>query len=116
MARLRRSTAKYVRSALLSQFRKVYLARLMEAVRNRVREGNGAWRTVTILWDVEPIRPGYEMAEAIPSPAPRGRKTELEQYEEELRKWKRARSIARTKVAKYSRLVRYHRKREATPQ
>jgi O6-methylguanine-DNA--protein-cysteine methyltransferase len=41
---------------------------------------------------------------------------QLAEYERQLKVWKRRRTIARGKVAKYARLVRYHRKpREKQP-
>ena len=41
---------------------------------------------------------------------------QLSEYERQLKAWKRRRTIARGKVAKYARLVRYHRKpREKQP-
>lgn len=113
MARLRRSTARYVRSALLAQFRKQFLPRLLEGIRYRMRDGVTPWRPQSLLWELDDIRPGVDMAESIPSPARSAKKTQLEEYEAALRKWKRARSVARSKVTKYSRLVRYHRKQGA---
>jgi hypothetical protein len=50
---------------------------------------------------------------ALPAARREPKAGQLAEYERQLRAWKRRRTIARTKVAKYARLVRYHRKTPA---
>jgi hypothetical protein len=48
---------------------------------------------------------------ALPAARREPKAGQLAEYERQLQAWKRRRTIARNKVAKYARLVRYHRKR-----
>ena len=60
-------------------------------------------------------RSGIEAMAALPT-ARREPKSKGCEYERQLKVWKRRRTIARAKVAKYARLVRYHNKsREKQP-
>jgi hypothetical protein len=76
-----------------------------------------AWTPFKTIIDLSFLRTGIEAMAALPT-ARREAKPEgqLDEYERQLKAWKRRRTIARTKVAKYARLVRYHRKpREKQP-
>lgn len=115
MARMRKTTADFVRTALMRAFRKNHIPNLVAAVAGRVARGEKDWRTYTVNVSLEAIRPGVEMMDSIPAPA-RRKRTQLEEYAAELKKWRRMRTTARAKVAKYSRLVRYHRSLEQQPE
>jgi hypothetical protein len=114
MARMKSGTAKFVRRELLKLFRRDYLPTGVTDVATRLRsQGAGtrmAWQPWSLMMNVALLQSGVELAEAMPD-AGRGKApSRLERYEAELRAWKRRRTIARNKVAKYARLVRYHRK------
>lgn len=110
MARLNRATAKFVRQELMKLFRTVHLRGLVAAVGQRMQESAVPWKPLGTFINLDRLRAGVELMEAIPSAGRGTPPTKLERYEAELRKWKRRRTIAQTKVAKYARLVRYHRK------
>jgi hypothetical protein len=110
---MKSGAAKFVRRELLKMFRK-YLPEGVHIVQKRLA-GNGVsstgeWHKWEAWLPIDKLRAGVELAEAMPD-AGRGKApSRLERYEAELRAWKRRRTIARTKAAKYARLVRYHRK------
>lgn len=114
MARLNRATSAFVRRELLKLFRLRSLPYLAGVVASRMKShapgSNQAWPIATVHIDVERIRPGVELMESIPGASRGVAPTKLERYVAELKRWKRRRTIAQSKVAKYARLVRYHRK------
>jgi hypothetical protein len=98
----------------MRSFRKVHVPNLVENIAHKVSKGSKFWNGYTLTLNLEPLRSGVEMMESIPTPA-RRKPTQLEQYAAELRKWRRMRTTARKNVAKFSRLVRYHRSLEKQP-
>jgi hypothetical protein len=110
MPKFTRLTSQYVRRELLRLLRKKYLPLLARHI-YRQRADASTWPSLALPIDVEPLRAGIEALAAMPA-ARREQKAErqLEEYERQLKAWKRRRTIARNKVAKYARLVRYHRK------
>jgi hypothetical protein len=111
MPRFTRLTSQYVRRELLRLLRRKYLPLLARHI-YRQPAAAPTWPALALPIDVEPLRAGIEALAAMPAarrePKPEG---QLAEYERQLKAWKRRRTIARTKVAKYARLVRYHRKR-----
>lgn len=110
-ARFTRLTARYVRRELLKHLRQKTLPALVRHVQWQPADGS-EWQLFKALIDVSHLRAGVEALAALPTarrdasdPAER----QLRDYERQLTAWKRRRTIARTKVAKYARLVRYHR-------
>jgi hypothetical protein len=95
-------------------FRRADVPNLVAAIAGKFSRGESRWGSYTIYFDLEPLQRGVEMMESIPTPA-RRKPTQLEQYAAELRKWRRMRTTARKNVAKFSRLVRYHRSLEKQP-
>lgn len=110
MARMNRATNKFVRQELMKLFRTVHLRGLVAAVGQRIRDNKVPWPPLGTFINLDRLRPGVELMQAIPGASRGTAPTKLERYEAELRRWKRRRTIAQSKVAKYSRLVRYHRK------
>ena len=111
-----RLTSQYVRRELLRLLRRKYLPILARHIYRQPADAS-TWPTLALAIDVEPLRTGVEAMAALPA-ARREAKPEgqLDEYERQLKAWKRRRTIARTKVAKYARLVRYHQKsREKQP-
>jgi hypothetical protein len=95
-------------------FRKHHVPKLVFNIASKVSSGQKPWSEFTLYLNLDSLRSGVEMMESIPTPA-RRKPTQLEQYAAELRKWRRMRTTARKNVAKYSRLVRYHRSLEKQP-
>ena len=110
MPRFTRLTSQYVRRELLRLLRRKYLSLLARLIYRQPADAS-TWPTLALAIDVEPLRTGIEAMAALPT-ARREAKPDgqLAEYERQLKAWKRRRTIARTKVAKYARLVRYHRK------
>jgi hypothetical protein len=110
MPRFTRLTSRYVRRELLRLLRRKYLPILARHIHRQPADAS-TWPTLALAIDVEPLRTGIEAMAALPT-ARREAKPEgqLAEYERQLKAWRRRRTIARTKVAKYARLVRYHRK------
>jgi hypothetical protein len=98
----------------MRQFRKLHVPNLVANIAGKVSRGEKVWGGYPLTLYLEPLRSGVEMMESIPTPA-RRKPTQLEQYAAELRKWRRMRTTARKNVAKFSRLVRYHRSLEKQP-
>jgi O6-methylguanine-DNA--protein-cysteine methyltransferase len=109
-----RLTSRYVRRELLRLLRRKYLSLLARHVQRQPADAS-PWSTLAVSIDVSSLRTGIEAMAALPTarrePKPKGC-----EYERQLKVWKRRRTIARGKVAKYARLVRYHKKpREKQP-
>lgn len=104
-----RLTSRYVRRELMRLLRTKYLPILARHVQYQPADSS-AWTPFRAVIDLSSMRTGIEAMAALPTarrePQPKGC-----EYERQLRAWKRRRTIARAKVAKYARLVRYHRKR-----
>jgi hypothetical protein len=98
----------------MRSFRKVFVPYVVSNIAGKVSRGEKAWSGYALTLNLESLRSGVEMMESIPTPA-RRKPTQLEQYAAELRKWRRMRTTARKNVAKFSRLVRYHRSLEKQP-
>ena len=116
MPRFTRLTSQYVRRELLRLLRRKYLPLLARHIYRQPADAL-TWPALALPIEVEPLRAGIEALAAMPAarrePKPEG---QLAEYERQLKVWKRRRTIARGKVAKYARLVRYHRKpREKQP-
>ena len=109
-----RLTSRYVRRELMRLLRRKYLPLLARHVQYQPADSS-AWTPFKTVIDVSSLRTGIEAMAALPTarrePKPKGC-----EYERQLKVWKRRRTIARGKVAKYARLVRYHKKpREKQP-
>lgn len=114
MPKFTRLTSQYVRRELLRLLRKKYLPLLTRHIYRQPADAR-TWPTLALPIDVEPLRTGIEAMAALPT-ARREPKSKGCEYERQLKAWKRRRTIARAKVAKYARLVRYHSKpREKQP-
>ena len=116
MPRFTRLTSQYVRRELLRLLRRKYLPLLARHIYRQPADAS-TWPALALPIEVEPLRAGIETLAAMPA-ARREPKAggQLAEYERQLKVWKRRRTIARGKVAKYARLVRYHRKpREKQP-
>ena len=114
MPRFTRLTSHYVRRELLRLLRKKYLPLLARHIYRQPADAR-TWPTLALPIDVEPLRTGIEAMAALPT-ARREPKSKGCEYVRQLKVWKRRRTIARAKVAKYARLVRYHSKpREKQP-
>jgi predicted metal-dependent hydrolase len=109
MPRFTRLTSQYVRRELLRLLRRKYLPLLARHI-YRQRADASTWPALALPIEVEPLRAGIEALAAMPT-ARREPKGQLDEYERQLKAWKRRRTIARNKVAKYARLVTYHKKR-----
>lgn len=113
--RFTRLTARYVRRELLRVLRRKYLPLLARHVQCQPTDP-GAWAPFKTLIDVSFLRTGIEALAAMPSPRREPKPCgALAEYERRLKAWKRRRSIARSKVARYGRLVRYHRQSRKKP-
>lgn len=106
MPRFTRLTSQYVRRELLRLLRKKYLPLLARHIYRQPADAR-TWPTLALPIDVEPLRTGIEALAAMPAAR---REPKGCEYERQLKAWKRRRTIARNKVAKYARLVRYHKK------
>ena len=114
MPRFTRLTSQYVRRELLRLLRRKYLPLLARHIYRQPADAL-TWPALALPIEVEPLRAGIEALAAMPA-ARREPKGQLAEYERQLKAWRRRRTIARGKVAKYARLVRYHRKpREKQP-
>ena len=116
MPRFTRLTSQYVRRELLRLLRRKYLPLLARHIYRQPADAL-TWPALALPIEVEPLRAGIEALAAMPA-ARREPKAggQLAEYERQLKAWRRRRTIARGKVAKYARLVRYHRKpREKQP-
>jgi hypothetical protein len=109
-------TRRYVRRELLRLLREKYLPLLVRHVQWQPADGM-EWQPFKTMIALGRLRPGVEALAAMPAarrdaigPAER----QLRDYERQLTAWKRRRTIARTKVAKYARLVRYHRAKQGS--
>ena len=108
MPRFTRLTSQYVRRELLRLLRRKYLPLLARHIYRQPADAS-TWPALALPIEVEPLRAGIEAMAALPT-ARREPKAKGCEYERQLKVWKRRRTIARGKVAKYARLVRYHRK------
>ncbi|MGI9177259.1 MAG: hypothetical protein ACR2IT_05320 [Pirellulales bacterium] len=108
MPKFTRLTSRYVRRELLRLLRRKYVPLLARHIYRQPADAR-TWSTLALPIDVEPLRTGIEAMAALPA-ARREPEGQLARYERELTAWRRRRTIARGKVAKYARLVRYHRK------
>ena len=109
-----RLTSRYVRRELLRLLRRKYLPLLARHIYRQPADAL-TWPALALPIEVEPLRAGIETMAALPT-ARREPKAKGCEYERQLKAWRRRRTIARGKVAKYARLVRYHRKpREKQP-
>ena len=114
MPRFTRLTSQYVRRELLRLLRRKYLPLLARHIYRQPADAL-TWPALALPIEVEPLRTGIEAMAALPT-ARREPKAKGCEYERQLKAWRRRRTIARGKVAKYARLVRYHRKhREKQP-
>ena len=109
-----RLTSRYVRRELMRLLRTKYLPLLARHVQYQPTDSS-AWAPFKTVIDVSYLRTAIETMAALPTarrePKPKGC-----EYERQLKVWRRRRTIARGKVAKYARLVRYHKKpREKQP-
>jgi hypothetical protein len=111
MPRLTRLTSQYVRRELQRVFRDKYLPSVARHIVAQRADGGGRWEPFRIMFDIESMRPMIEAMEALPrARVERRSASPLREYSRELTIWKRRRTTARARVAKYARLVRYHRK------
>jgi hypothetical protein len=111
MPRLTRLTSQYVRRELQRVFRDKYLPSVARHIVAQRADGGGRWEPFRIMLDIESMRPMIEAMEALPrARIERKPASPLREYQRELTIWKRRRTTARARVAKYARLVRYHRK------
>lgn len=110
MPRFTRLTSQYVRRELLRLLRRKYLPLLARHIYRQSADVS-TWPALALPIDVEPLRAGIEALAAMPAARREPKDGQLAEYERQLKAWKRRRTIARTKVAKYARLVTYHRKR-----
>jgi hypothetical protein len=110
MPRFTRLTSQYVRRELLRLLRRKYLPLLARHIYRQPADAS-TWPALALPIDVEPLRAGIEALAAMPAARREPKAGRLAEYERQLKAWKRRRTIARTKVAKYARLVTYHRKR-----
>lgn len=110
MPRFTRLTSQYVRRELLRLLRRKYLPLLARHIYRQPADAS-TWPALALPIDVEPLRAGIEALAALPAARREPKAGQLAEYERQLQAWKRRRTIARNKVAKYARLVRYHRKR-----
>jgi hypothetical protein len=110
MPRFTRLTSQYVRRELLRLLRRKYLPLLARHIYRQPADAS-TWPALALPIDVEPLRAGIEAMAALPAARREPKAGQLAEYERQLQAWKRRRTIARNKVAKYARLVRYHRKR-----
>ena len=110
MPKLTRLTSQYVRRELLGLFRRKYLPLLVRHICRQPTDGS-TWPALAVPFDVESVRPMFEALEALPrARIQRKPESPLRKYQKELTIWKRRRTTARARVAKYTRLVRYHAK------
>ena len=110
MPKLTRLTSQYVRRELLGLFRRKYLPLLVRHICRQPTDGS-TWPALAVPFDVESVRPMFEALEALPrARIQRKPASPLREYSRELTIWKRRRTTARARVAKYTRLVRYHAK------
>ena len=110
MPRLTRLTSQYVRRELQRVFRDKYLPSVARHIVAQRADGGGRWEPFRIMFDIESMRPMIEAMEALPrARVERRSASPLREYSRELTIWKRRRTTARARVAKYARLVRYHR-------
>ena len=115
MPKFTRLTSQYVRRELLRLLRRKYLPLLARHIYRQPADAS-TWPALALPIDVEPLRAGIEALDAMPAARREPKAGQLSEYERQLKAWKRRRTIARGKVAKYARLVRYHRKpREKQP-
>ena len=111
MPKLTRLTSQYVRRELQRVFREKYLPTVVRHITAQRADGGSRWEPVRIHFDVESVRPMLEALEALPrARIQRKPESPLRKYQKELTIWKRRRTTARARVAKYARLVRYHAK------
>ena len=115
MPRFTRLTSQYVRRELLRLLRRKYLPLLARHIYRQPADAL-TWPALALPIEVEPLRAGIEALAAMPAARREPKAGRLAEYERQLKACKRRRTIARGKVAKYARLVRYHRKpREKQP-
>ena len=115
MPKFTRLTSQYVRRELLRLLRRKYLPLLARHIYRQPADAS-TWPALALPIEVEPLRAGIEAMAALPAARREPKAGQLAEYERQLKAWKRRRTIARGKVAKYARLVRYHRKpREKQP-
>jgi hypothetical protein len=109
MPKFTRLTSQYVRWELLRLLRRKYLPLLARHIYRQPADAS-TWPALALPIDVEPLRAGIEALAAMPAARREPKAGQLSEYERQLKAWRRRRTIARGKVAKYARLVRYHRK------
>jgi hypothetical protein len=109
MPKFTRLTSQYVRRELLRLLRRKYLPLLARHIYRQPADAS-TWPALALPIDVEPLRAGIEALAAMPAARREPKAGQLSENERQLKAWKRRRTIARGKVAKYARLVRYHRK------
>lgn len=123
--KLNRSASSYARRALVAMFKKHHLPKLIERLAESFHEANRhdppkpmAIPSVAVHFDMRSLAEGVALHSTVSS-GRREKLTEEErmirEYEAELKAWRRKRTVARSKVAKYSRLVRYHRSKRRSP-
>ena len=111
MPKLTRLTSQYVHRELQRIFRDKYLSAVRRHIVAQRADGGGRWESFRIMFDVESMRAMIETFEALPrARLERKPASPLREYSRELTIWKRRRTTARARVAKYTRLVRYHNK------
>ena len=111
MPKLTRLTSQYVHRELQRIFRDKYLSAVRRHIVAQRADGGGRWESFRIMFDVESMRAMIETFEALPrARLERKPASPLREYSRELTIWKRRRTTARARVAKYARLVRYHAK------
>ena len=109
MPRFTRLTSQYVRRELLRLLRRKYLPLLARHIYRQPADAS-TWPALALPIEVEPLRAGIEALAAMPAARREPKAGQLSEYERQLKAWRRRRTIAQGKVAKYARLVRYHRK------
>lgn len=110
MPKLTRLTSQFVRRELQRIFRDKYLSTLFRHVTAQ-QPDCARWESFRLNFDVESMRMMVETLEALPrARIERGPANLLREYRKELTIWRRKRTTARSRVAKYTRLVRYHSK------
>lgn len=114
MPRFTRLTSQYVRRELQRLFRDKYLSAVARHIVAQWDYGGGPanrWEPCRLLFDVDCMRVMIETMDALPrARIERKPDSPLRDYQRELTIWKRRRTTARARVAKYARLVRYHSK------
>ena len=112
MARILTRPVSKVARGLIAQQVRSQMPTILQQLKNRIRSGNWA-TTHNVSISFDSMRSAVELALQMPAIGRQsGTKAEQElaEAESQLRLWKRRRTVARAKVAKYGRMVRYRRK------